>query len=198
MEYPLKKSFSLNLYINSRILGIFPRMKSYKVEYNEATMRDYMQYMEYKDKEKYFLDFIKEYSNISKADLVKIYADKIQFTTIISNINKTFFWALDNQEKSTDFIKKSPDSSMYVFLRSNGITKEEFFDMTISELNYFIQWVVWNMNEQTKEGRARNMNEMAKIRRESRSESEKDRIQKILDNIEWKEKEEKNIESNNK
>ena len=183
MQRLLEKTYEISLVINKRFLFI-PYTRKILLKFWEAKFIDVIEFLE---KIKWdwtniiirLLKFIKEHTEkkLTKQDInwIMMYADKV-----IPKIKETFFEWCFWWEK---WWEESPMSSYIAILseKLNIHPLELMNKYTMRQLEFLTEWLVWNVNCQTKDWERKNRLWLTKQKVKTRPKEEDEKIKNILE-----------------
>lgn len=164
MEELLKKKYKLSV----EFFGRFKRSKKIDFIFRQGNLRELLEMKEELDEpekiKKWLFDFLMKKTEKSDKITQGLF-DQLSIEEINSIIDfllrtygKGFFIKVKKQEnEEKESMKKSPTSSMIcIILEKTNETVESLMEMTWEQIEYLVQGITWNMNEQTKEGKRKN------------------------------------------
>jgi len=166
-NYPKKEEFELKFNLNIAKKEKWSKI-TITLSYEQATIQETMDFL--RDIEKWWqsewmTNFLKKYSNIWKNPLAMwlLKLDKDIAQKMFDNILDTRFrWVFDKnqkkkEKKKEDDVERPYSSVLLTICEKINIDPETFQNRyTIEQMNYFIDWIVFNANETTEEGRELN------------------------------------------
>ena len=128
-----------------------------KLKYNQYSLRECIEYTNIARNddfniEDWLYDFLKDRINISKLELKKL-DTWLLIKTLYSTLFRWFFaeWTWSSWWKTI------PYSAYIMFLADWDITKiNSILDLTPTLIEFWLEWKIYNINEQSKEGQKRN------------------------------------------
>jgi len=183
-KFPIRKKYELKINIKRKIL-FFNKSKVILLKYKEASIIEIIDFLK-SEKQiiEYFSDFILSNSNATEKDLWEILKN---FDIIWKQLNNTFLKWLDNTKKEkiwwTSIKQDNWWFNAYIVLLSEKLNIDPMKILTkytLNQLNYFTEWIIYNINEQTEQWKAKNR--MNNIKKQREDLNDKD-AQKIKDFI---------------
>lgn len=183
----IRKKFEMNIDIKRRY-----RTTNIKVEYEQATMYDVMEFIFESSKDwfnvvKWIVEFVEANTKkkLKKRDRIMI---AIKNNEIFQSIQDTYFeWAFSESKNWNTTISESNDLvSSYISFLSSELKQDPLYLMknyTIEQLRFFTDWVIWNLNEKTEEWRKKNR--LKEIWRNN-DKLDKSAVQSLLQQLEKK------------
>jgi len=148
----IEKKYSINVK--------FLDSKDYKVEYGQAKFKEVLEFQTIMENEKALVEwlyfFIK--SNCKQKVTKKMFNQlkTNHINKILDFILKTYFQNFYKKSEKND-VQKSPTSSFIAFiLQYTNETVESLMNMTWQSIEYIMEGIVWNLKEQTPQGKAEN------------------------------------------
>lgn len=155
-DYPVKEEFDVTFSI--KVGGNKGVKKKLRLKYFQASIYETIQFMKHLENDttgERLKDFLKKYWNIDKVTLWLISIDKQFMDKVFNTIKDTRFrWVFaSKKQKEDDNIR--PYSSVLVFLAKEINIDPHTFQMeyTVEQMNYLMWGVVYNINDQTEEGK---------------------------------------------
>ena len=156
-DYPQREDF--NLIVDIEVA--WSVNNKLKLKYKQATIFETMDFLktleEWKTVE-WTLDFIKNHWG-TKIALWFIKIDNNLFNKVFETIkNSLFRWVFGKAEAKNDWGGTQPYSAILVFVCEKlNISPHEFQnEYTIEQMNYLLDWIIYNINEWTEEWQEKN------------------------------------------
>lgn len=133
--------------------------------------------------EDWLYEYLKDKIELKKTDLLKI--DLNKFMDIL--FDTAFRWFFAKKKSSWDTM---PYEAYIMFLseKFNLDPDEVLKKYTPEQINFYIEWIIYNLNEQTKEWQKKNKirAKMKELKQESNEEKEKEDLKALLERMDKK------------
>jgi len=159
--------------------------KNILLTFNQAKMIEILKFIECSKKKDFDLwiwtiNFVKEHWKLSKRDEWNIY---FQSGKIFEQLKNTYFkWLFKDTKANWD---DTPIISLITFIAKESAisTLDILYKMTYEELELVCEWVIWNLNEQTKQWQQKNRLKSVYDKRKNRTKEEEEQIKQKLEKI---------------
>lgn len=185
--FPLRKDYELIVKIKKWwLFWLFD--KKVIIKYKQATFEEMIIFINnQKDLWKRLIEFLRKNSNCNNRSLKYL----LQNSDIILNDLNNRYLYINRQNKEIKNIDEDKDSintpfSSYLLnicKESNEKPRDLIAYYTLEQIMYLTKGILWNINEMTKEGKAKNRNESSKQNVLNMSESRKKEIDDLLSKI---------------
>ena len=179
--YPERESFKIPIIIeNTWIKRLFQKEKVLYLEFQEATIQEIDNFFKLKTEREiisFYKDFIFKKTWCTKKEIKQI--GRV-LNDIIKILQQTYFISPKKEEKKNNSKISPPDSSFLVFIcKEVWLHPDEYMKLTMRQLNYISEWVIYNIKQQTKEWRVENKKEDIK----RMSDQEKQNLDNLFSKI---------------
>jgi hypothetical protein len=127
------------------------------------------------------INFVKEHWKLRKSDEWSVY---FWSWFIFNQLKETYFkWLFKKDEKWNS--DNTPIISLITFIAKDSAisTLDILYKMTYEELELVCEWVIWNLNEQTKQWQQKNRLKSVYDKRKNRTKEEEEQIKQKLEKI---------------
>lgn len=159
------------------------------ISYKQASMKELYEFLNAIDWDKdavydWIYDFLVKNSNIKWNDIKYLLMD---IDNLFKIVKDTYFHGVfeEKNEKTSKKPDYVPEQSIIVFLSEKFCMDPDSLieKYTPEMITYYSEGILWNINEQTKEGKAKNKAKANRKRIEDMNQSEKDRLDAIFNKI---------------
>lgn len=159
-DYPIRKDFDVSINVKVKLdKSVFN--KKLNLKFKQASILDTINFITdiwEGDASKWLLKFISEQWDADKTTLWLIKADSKLRNKIFETIKSTRFRGVFGATKTKEDEEPQPYSSILVMLCEKINVDPNTFqeNYTIEQMNYFVDWIIYNINSQTEEWQEKN------------------------------------------
>lgn len=158
----VRKKFAININIKRRYYK-----KTITLEYEQATMYEVLEFLQESEKKGFSIswwvvDFVENFWD-KKLNIIDKRVISVIYEKIYDSIRETYFegafWLLETVWEWNQEVSEDTSLSSYVVFLSKELKVDPIYilkNYTLSQLKFFTNGIVWNMNEATPEGKKKN------------------------------------------
>jgi len=160
-NFPIRKEYTIDVNMNVKLKWVIKPAK-FKIKYKQATIIETQNFIEQVEKnnlQDWVLKFLENNSNANKISMWIVKMNWKFFEELINKLKLTMFhWVFNEKEDKSDWSSIQPFESVLCFLcKEININPLEFVEKyTIEQMNYLLDWIIYNINEQTEEWQEKN------------------------------------------
>lgn len=166
---------------------IFKYHKNIMLNFEQAKMMDIIKFIKESKKKSFdlwmwVLNFCKDHWKIKKSDEGSIY---FWSSKIFEQLKNTFFkWLFKEWGWKWE---ETPVISLIIFIAKESLisTLDILYKMTYEELELVTEWVIWDINEQTKKWQQKNRLKLVFEKRKNRTPEEEEEIREKLNKLKY-------------